>query len=66
MRDLDAKHVLKSDFILVSGDVVSNMNLEQALEEHRYFLLLRIPLLFLHTNNAGNAFDIQNTKAFER
>ncbi|KAI9324285.1 putative translation initiation factor eIF-2B subunit epsilon [Zopfochytrium polystomum] len=35
LRDLDAKQVLKSDFILVSGDVVSNMNLQQALEEHR-------------------------------
>jgi translation initiation factor eIF-2B subunit epsilon len=36
LRDLDAKQVLRSDFILVSGDVVSNMNLEKALEEHKY------------------------------
>ncbi|KAJ3410454.1 hypothetical protein HDV05_003716 [Chytridiales sp. JEL 0842] len=35
LRDLDAKQILRSDFILVSGDVVSNMNLEKALEEHR-------------------------------
>ncbi|KAJ3299908.1 hypothetical protein HK104_006059 [Borealophlyctis nickersoniae] len=35
LRDMDAKQLLHSDFILVSGDVVSNMNLEKALEEHR-------------------------------
>ncbi|KAJ1561139.1 hypothetical protein HK405_004814 [Cladochytrium tenue] len=35
LRDLDAKQVLKSDFILVSGDIVSSMNLQDALEAHR-------------------------------
>ncbi|ORY31492.1 nucleotide-diphospho-sugar transferase [Rhizoclosmatium globosum] len=35
LRDLDAKQLLKSDFILVSGDVVANMDLTKALEEHR-------------------------------
>ncbi|TPX75512.1 hypothetical protein CcCBS67573_g03213 [Chytriomyces confervae] len=35
LRDLDAKQLLKSDFILVSGDVVSNMDLGKALGEHR-------------------------------
>jgi len=27
--------VIKSDFILLSGDVVSNLNLEEAVEAHR-------------------------------
>ncbi|KAJ3071818.1 hypothetical protein HDU98_004751 [Podochytrium sp. JEL0797] len=35
LRDLDAKQLLKSDFILVSGDVVANMDLTKALDEHR-------------------------------
>lgn len=35
LRDLDSKQLLQSDFILVSGDVVSNMNLELALNEHK-------------------------------
>ncbi|KAJ3092387.1 hypothetical protein HK100_006953 [Physocladia obscura] len=35
LRDLDAQQLLKSDFILVSGDIVANMDLPRALEEHR-------------------------------
>ncbi|KAM4772565.1 translation initiation factor eIF2B subunit epsilon [Rhinophrynus dorsalis] len=35
LRDVDAKSLVRSDFILVTGDVVSNINLEAALEEHR-------------------------------
>ncbi|KAJ3219919.1 hypothetical protein HDU67_008448 [Dinochytrium kinnereticum] len=35
LRDIDGKQLIQSDFILVSGDVVSSMNLEKALEEHR-------------------------------
>ncbi|KAJ3109843.1 hypothetical protein HDU97_000073 [Phlyctochytrium planicorne] len=35
LRDLDSKQLIQSDFILVSGDVISSMNLEKALEEHR-------------------------------
>ncbi|KAI8927304.1 nucleotide-diphospho-sugar transferase [Entophlyctis helioformis] len=35
LRDLDAKQVLESDFVLVSGDVVSNVNLTAAIEEHK-------------------------------
>lgn len=35
MRDLDNRDLIAGDFLLVSGDVVSNMNLEPALAEHR-------------------------------
>ncbi|XP_038603499.1 translation initiation factor eIF-2B subunit epsilon [Tachyglossus aculeatus] len=35
LRDVDAKALLRSDFLLVYGDVVSNINVARALEEHR-------------------------------
>ncbi|KAJ3056056.1 hypothetical protein HK097_008293 [Rhizophlyctis rosea] len=35
LREMDAKSLLHSDFILVSGDIIANFNLEHALEEHR-------------------------------
>ena len=35
MRELDAKQLIDTDFILVTGDVVSNMKLDKVLEEHR-------------------------------
>ncbi|XP_044278249.1 translation initiation factor eIF-2B subunit epsilon isoform X2 [Varanus komodoensis] len=35
LRDVDAKSLVRSDFILVSGDVVSNINVSSALQEHR-------------------------------
>lgn len=35
LRDVDAKSLVRSDFILVTGDVVSNLNVSRALEEHR-------------------------------
>ncbi|OAX80625.1 hypothetical protein ACJ72_05038 [Emergomyces africanus] len=35
MRDLDAKHLITRDFITVSGDVVSNYPIEEALATHR-------------------------------
>ncbi|XP_044145628.1 translation initiation factor eIF-2B subunit epsilon [Bufo gargarizans] len=35
LRDVDAKTLVRSDFVLVTGDVVSNINIEAALEEHR-------------------------------
>jgi translation initiation factor eIF-2B subunit epsilon len=34
MRMMDHKDLIKSDFVLVSGDVVTNMDLQKALEEH--------------------------------
>lgn len=35
LRDIDTKAIIQGDFILVSGDVVSNMNLSRALMTHR-------------------------------
>ena len=35
MRDLDGRDIITGDFVVVSGDIVSNMPLEAALSEHR-------------------------------
>ncbi|BFZ60833.1 translation initiation factor eIF-2B epsilon subunit, GEF [Saitoella coloradoensis] len=35
LRELDAKQLITSDFVLVSGDVVSNIPLDDILKEHR-------------------------------
>ncbi|KAJ5297778.1 hypothetical protein PENANT_c012G01579 [Penicillium antarcticum] len=35
MRDLDGKHLITGDFIVVSGDVISNLPIEGALAAHR-------------------------------
>ena len=35
MRDLDAKAVLRGDFILVRGDTVANVELKDVIKEHR-------------------------------
>ena len=35
MRDLDAKGVLRQDFILTFGDCIGNVNLTSALHEHK-------------------------------
>ncbi|KAJ5637911.1 translation initiation factor eIF-2B subunit epsilon [Penicillium lividum] len=35
MRDLDGKHLITGDFIVVSGDVISNLPIEGALSKHR-------------------------------
>uniref|UniRef100_A0A096MR49 Translation initiation factor eIF2B subunit epsilon n=1 Tax=Papio anubis TaxID=9555 RepID=A0A096MR49_PAPAN len=34
LRDVDAKALVRSDFLLVYGDVISNINITRALEEH--------------------------------
>jgi translation initiation factor eIF-2B subunit epsilon len=36
MRDLDTKAVIRSDFILVSGQMVANLNFLPILEHHRF------------------------------
>ncbi|KAJ1989790.1 translation initiation factor eIF-2B epsilon subunit, GEF [Dimargaris cristalligena] len=35
LRELDGKSLIRNDFILIYGDVVSNMNLAKALEAHK-------------------------------
>lgn len=35
MRDLDQKHLMSGDFLVVGGDIVSNFPLEKALSQHK-------------------------------
>lgn len=35
LRDVDAKSLLRSDFVLIYGDVVSNIDISSALHAHR-------------------------------
>ena len=35
LRDIDQKSLFESDFLLVPGDIVSNGQLKEALEEHK-------------------------------
>jgi len=35
LRDIDAKSLIRSDFILIYGDVVSNIKLQPIVEEHK-------------------------------
>ncbi len=35
LREIDAKQLIKGDFILVSADVITNMDIKKALEQHK-------------------------------
>ena len=35
LREIDAKNLIRSDFILVQGDLIANVDLKPALEAHR-------------------------------
>ncbi|KAJ1569747.1 hypothetical protein HK096_002027 [Nowakowskiella sp. JEL0078] len=35
LRELDARQVLSNDFVLLSGDIVANLDLKKVLEEHK-------------------------------
>ncbi|KAL5020814.1 hypothetical protein ScPMuIL_002104 [Solemya velum] len=35
LREIDGRSLVKSDFILVSGDVIANIKLDQILQEHK-------------------------------
>lgn len=35
LRDIDSQAVIKSDFVLVSGDLVSNMDLDEVITKHK-------------------------------
>lgn len=37
MRDLDSRSIINGDFILISGDVVTNLDINQALENHKNY-----------------------------
>ena len=36
LRDVDSKSLLNDDFVLVNGDIVSNVNLEPLIQLHKY------------------------------
>lgn len=35
LREIDAKSLIRNDFILITGDVVSNMDISQVVKEHK-------------------------------
>lgn len=35
LRDIDAKSLIQNDFVLVSGDLVSNVKLGPLIEQHK-------------------------------
>jgi len=35
LREIDAKSLVKSDFVLVFGDIVANIKLKSLVEEHK-------------------------------
>ena len=35
LRDIESKQLIEADFILVNGDIVSNVKLKQILDEHK-------------------------------
>ena len=39
LREIHDQSIIKSDFILIFGDVVTNVNLLSLLEEHKYVAL---------------------------
>ena len=46
MRDLDAKGVLRQDFILTFGDCIGNVNLAPVLQAHKYVIGLSSEMIF--------------------
>lgn len=47
MRDLDTKALIRSDFILLTGNIVGNLQLLPALEAHKYVLKLYFYQVYL-------------------
>ena len=35
LRDIDAKSIIHSDFVLINGDLVSNVKLSSLIQQHR-------------------------------
>lgn len=36
LREIEAKSLIRNDFILITGDLVSNMDISQVVKEHKY------------------------------
>ncbi len=64
MRDLDKRGILSNDFIVVYGDIVSNLNLDAALAEHRARRILNkeaIMTMVLREAGARHRIEAQGT-----
>ena len=35
LRDLDEKHMISTDFVLVQGDLVANLDLKTCMQQHK-------------------------------
>ena len=59
MREIDDKSLIRSDFVLVYGDIVANLDLQSIIQEHKYvkychFIVNRwgpIFMVFMDTNH---------------
>ncbi|KAJ3326333.1 hypothetical protein HDV06_000209 [Boothiomyces sp. JEL0866] len=65
LRDMDSKQILQSDFILMSGDVVSNVNLAPLIEEHKKRKLADKNLIMTLITKQANANHPTRSKAEE-
>ena len=36
LREIDAQSIIRSDFVLVNGDIVSNIQLKSIIQKHKY------------------------------
>ena len=53
LREIDGHSVIKSDFVLVNGDIVSNMQLKSLIQKHKYVTVSNLhlkPLIQKHVN----------------
>ena len=46
LREIDTQSIIRSDFVLVNGDIVSNIQLKSIIQKHKYEALLFTVLNF--------------------
>ncbi|XP_076068792.1 translation initiation factor eIF2B subunit epsilon-like [Oratosquilla oratoria] len=65
MRDLYSKSVIKSDFFLLFGDVVANLDLKSLMEQHKSLCAKNksavMTAIYLPAENGGNSFEDRTT-----
>ncbi|CAN7936902.1 unnamed protein product [Ixodes hexagonus] len=67
IRDLDSKALIRSDFVLLDGGVVSNLPLRPILEEHRQdFSLFELPGHGIEHSDKGALMTLVYRKALPR
>jgi translation initiation factor eIF-2B subunit epsilon len=57
LRHLDSLNVIKSDFILLSSDSVSNIKLEKVLKQHQLRFVLLFCCVFVGSISFLNCFS---------